>query len=108
MMRPRPRLHGATVRRKQDAGRHFAIFRVRGGEVSFDGFAGDTTSYQITLNPEPEKTYFKNIYKIFSVGDLHGNLDAFLVLLRSQDILDKNNQWKWNNGHLVVTTGDIF
>jgi hypothetical protein len=85
----------------------FRHFPVEEGEVSFDGFAGDTASYQITLNPEPEKTYFKNIYKIFSVGDLHGNLDAFLVLLRSQDILDKNNRWNWDEGHLVVT-GDIF
>jgi hypothetical protein len=55
--------------------------------------------------PPPEKIDAVN--KILVISDVHGQLDVFLALLQSHNIVDDNYNWNWDTGHLVVL-GDIF
>ncbi len=45
--------------------------------------------------------------KIFVVGDIHGENDRVLNLLKENRIIDKDGKWSWGKGHLVFL-GDIF
>lgn len=44
--------------------------------------------------------------KIFAISDIEGNFEAFVSLLHSNGIIDRNFIWKFGNGHLVVV-GDL-
>lgn len=50
---------------------------------------------------------YKSVSKIFAVGDVHGEYDGLLKLLKSNHIIDKNSNWIFGNGHLVFC-GDVF
>lgn len=82
-------------------------FPVKDNFVEFDGFAGDTNKYKLNLNPEKAPASFNEHEKIFAMGDLHGQMDAMLEMLRNQKIIDQNNRWKWGAGDLIIT-GDVF
>ena len=57
------------------------------------------------------KYYQKGIYpdynKIIAIGDIHGDYNAFLLVLIKAKIIDKNNKWIGGNTH-VVQIGDIL
>jgi hypothetical protein len=46
-------------------------------------------------------------FKVAAASDIHGQFDLFIKLLKNNKIIDKNNQWRFANGHFVIT-GDIF
>lgn len=50
---------------------------------------------------------YNRVDKIFVVSDIHGQYEIFKELLRANSIIDRNNLWIWENGHLVIL-GDVF
>ena len=49
---------------------------------------------------------WKGVDRIVAVGDVHGDLDAFVTVLRSAGVLDSRNRWSGGKTHLVQT-GDV-
>ncbi len=50
---------------------------------------------------------FDGVERIVAVGDLHGDFDACTRILRSANLIDKNNAWIGGKTHLVQT-GDVL
>ncbi|HUR66319.1 MAG TPA: metallophosphoesterase [Chitinophagaceae bacterium] len=55
---------------------------------------------------ENEKAEFPGVDKMFIVSDIEGNFAAFRKLLVAGGVIDSNYNWKFGNGHLVLT-GDF-
>ncbi|MCH7658747.1 MAG: ankyrin repeat domain-containing protein [Bacteroidetes bacterium] len=77
------------------------------GTIRFDGFAGDTNSYELFENEPEPGDIFRNVRHIFALGDIHGGYFELIELLKNNDIIDENLKWSWGNGHLVFL-GDLF
>jgi Calcineurin-like phosphoesterase len=58
------------------------------------------------LKPEFDQTY-SNIDSICVITDIHGEYGTYIDLLIGSGILDKNLNWNFGKGHLVVL-GDVF
>ena len=54
-----------------------------------------------------EEDTFDGVERIVAVGDIHGDFDACTRILRSANLIDKNNAWIGGRSHLVQT-GDIL
>ena len=65
--------------------------------------------FEINISKPNSKNpyHYKNIEKIFAVGDLHGGFDDLKKLLINNKITDKELNWIWGDGHLVFV-GDVF
>lgn len=50
---------------------------------------------------------YRNIDSIGIISDIHGEFNIYTDLLKSAGIIDKNLNWKFGKGHLLVT-GDVF
>jgi hypothetical protein len=50
---------------------------------------------------------FENVSKIMAIGDLHGEFDTFKNFLINNKVIDKNYNWIFGTGHLLLA-GDIF
>ncbi|WBX74814.1 metallophosphoesterase [Tenacibaculum pacificus] len=55
----------------------------------------------------PKKAIYKNVKKIAVLSDIHGQYDLAVELLKNNKIIDKNLNWNFGKGHLVIV-GDIF
>ena len=49
---------------------------------------------------------FQGVERIVAVGDVHGDYDQFVTILRSAGVIDNKNKWKGGKTHFVQT-GDI-
>jgi hypothetical protein len=58
------------------------------------------------LRPEYKQSYL-NVDSIGIITDIHGEYHTYINLLKAAGIIDKNLNWKFGKGHLVVL-GDIF
>lgn len=60
---------------------------------------------------EAFKYYQKGIYppveKLYAIGDIHGDLNAFLISLKKAKLIDNNFHWCGGNAH-VIQVGDIL
>ena len=56
---------------------------------------------------KPSPSTFKNVKRIAALSDIHGQYDLAVKLLLNNNIIDKNLNWSFGNGHLVIV-GDIF
>ncbi|MCK5823208.1 MAG: metallophosphoesterase [Bacteroidales bacterium] len=74
---------------------------------SFRGFAHDSLNYFFDENYYPEPSQYKDVEKIMVIGDIHGEYEYLLRLLRKTNVIDDKNNWIWGHGHLVFC-GDIF
>ncbi len=54
-----------------------------------------------------EKYSFENVSKVVAISDIHGQYDIMLSLLKSHGVIDEDNQWIFDDGHLVIV-GDNF
>jgi hypothetical protein len=59
-----------------------------------------------SLKPKNRQNY-SHVDRIGVITDIHGEFDTYVKLLKSTGIIDKNLNWKFGKGHLVVV-GDIF
>ena len=50
---------------------------------------------------------FKGVQRIVAVGDVHGDYDEFVTVLRAAAVIDGNNNWAGGKTHLVQT-GDVL
>lgn len=50
---------------------------------------------------------YRNVDSIAVLGDAHGEYDSYINLLKVNGIIDKELNWKFGAGHLVIM-GDIF
>ena len=66
----------------------------------------DDLSKNYLLKPNYSQSY-NNADSIGVISDVHGKYDNYICLLKAMGIVDKNLNWKFGTGHLVVL-GDIF
>lgn len=50
---------------------------------------------------------YPGVSKFIAISDLHGQQGLFVELLRAHHIIDKNHNWSFGQGHLVIV-GDIL
>ena len=50
---------------------------------------------------------YTGVDRVVAVGDVHGDFDAFVAVLRSAAVIDKKNHWTGGKTHLVQT-GDLL
>ncbi len=62
-------------------------------------------AFKTTFAPEPST--YKNVKKIAALSDIHGQHDLAVTLLTNNKVIDKNLNWRFGKGHLVIA-GDIF
>ena len=77
--------------------------KIVNGEVFTKPLPSD--AFQTTFIPEPST--YKNVKNIAALSDIHGQFDLAVTLLKNNKIIDKNLNWKFGKGHLVIA-GDIF
>ena len=65
----------------------------------------DQSSYDTLYYPGP--SIFNDIRKVASFSDIHGQYDLLVRLLVNNKIIDKELNWIFGEGHLVIV-GDIF
>jgi hypothetical protein len=46
---------------------------------------------------------YTGVHRIVAVGDVHGDFEAFVSVLRSAGVIDKSNKWVGGETHLVQT-----
>lgn len=61
---------------------------------------------QLRSSQTKQATY-EGVDEIFAVSDIHGQHDLFLRLLKANEIIDENQNWTFDKGHLVIV-GDNF
>jgi hypothetical protein len=78
-----------------------------GGKGSLSGIAPDTATYYIDSNMAIEPSIYPGVSRVIAIGDIHGQYERMVRMLRSAGVIDDNLQWSWGDGHLMFT-GDIF
>lgn len=59
-------------------------------------------------NPiEVNKLEYKGNFNIAAISDIHGQYTTVIKLLKTNEIIDENENWNFGNGHFVIT-GDVF
>ena len=53
------------------------------------------------------KGKYKTNEKVVAISDIHGQYNVFVDLLKNHDIIDDNNNWDFEKGHLVIV-GDVM
>lgn len=72
---------------------------------SLEGLEGE---FEICRKEKITEPYIYNkVSKIFAISDVHGQYDRMVQILQNNGIIDADNNWSWQNGHLVVL-GDVF
>jgi len=54
-----------------------------------------------------QKGIYKGIDKIYAIGDIHGDFNAFILVLQKAELIDKDYNWCGGTVH-VVQIGDIL
>ena len=68
--------------------------------------AGETFSFPLKAAIESEKSEYKKIGKQFVISDIEANFTALRRLLMAGGVIDKEFNWTFGEGHLVLT-GDF-
>jgi hypothetical protein len=50
--------------------------------------------------------HWTGVHRVVAIGDLHGDYEQYIQVMRSADLLDKKGRWSGGSTHLVQT-GDI-
>ena len=103
---------GTVIYLKRDSSENITTMETqnierKSGTIRFNGFAGDSNSYEISNIKHDSINTFSNVYRIFTMGDIHGGYYELIELLKNNGIIDKNLKWNWGKGHLVFL-GDLF
>ncbi len=76
--------------------------------VRADQFFNDVLKIEVNQDKIDEiYSVFLDVDSVFSVGDIHGEYQSLLILLKNNDIITENGDWNFGKGHLVFC-GDIF
>ncbi len=74
-----------------------------------DNFGFELKPEWISQKNEPidYKQEFKDVDRILAISDIHGQYKLFVKLLREYNVIDEENNWIFEDGHLMIV-GDIF
>jgi Calcineurin-like phosphoesterase. len=82
--------------------------KIKSDSVQVKGLKADKNKYWLRRGNYPiQKAEFENVKKILVVGDVHGEYDILIRLLKGAKVIDEELNWIWGDGH-VVFIGDIF
>lgn len=70
------------------------------------GYEPDKNSYYIPDEFEPAPSEFSDVDSVFTIGDIHGQYDRMIKMLKHGEVIDDNLGWNFGKGH-VVFVGDI-
>lgn len=65
----------------------------------------DLDAYETSFTPTT--SIYTNIDAIVALSDIHGQYNLAIEVLQNNKIIDADLNWRFGNGHLVIT-GDIF
>jgi len=68
------------------------------------------TSFSFPLKKEITEEpceYLLTPSKFLTISDFDGHIEAFTMLLQGEGVIDKNFNWVYGDGHLIIT-GDLF
>ena len=82
-------------------------FYIDDSVTSIKGIEEDGTTYQIRKKYEASPVENSTEGGIFAFGDVHGEYERMLELLKNNQIIDENNDWNFGEGHLIFL-GDVF
>lgn len=57
--------------------------------------------------PTPDDAVFTGVDRFLAIGDVHGEYDTALALLRAVGVIDDEYRWAFGDGH-VLFNGDVF
>lgn len=77
------------------------------GVTKVPGLKSDKNTYYITSEPIAPPCYYEDQSRIFVMGDIHGQYERMIKMLKAGGVIDKNLHWTWGDGHLVFI-GDIL
>ena len=89
---------------------HKTIINTKISSRVFFTFGGkDSKKHTVSLYPNPrlEESNYCDIDSIFVVGDVHGEYDRLVNLLKKSNIINDNLDWISGKSHLVFL-GDLF
>ena len=66
----------------------------------------DSFTFQLRKKIKPPKTKYKQPKKLLAISDIEGNFNAFYSLLVANKVMDKQYNWIYGEGHLVLV-GDF-
>ena len=61
----------------------------------------------VPVQQQPGKAVWTGVARVIAVGDIHGDYDELVAVLRSAGLIGQNANWAGGNTHLVQT-GDIL
>ncbi len=65
------------------------------------------TGLFLSLHADSKQYVWKDIDKIIAIGDIHGDFDSFVMILKKAKVVDDELKWIGGKTHLVQT-GDIL
>lgn len=71
------------------------------------GFEATQFSFNLKKELDNPTWEYPETDKIFAISDIEGNFAFFTKMLRNAGVIDKDFNWTFGNGHLVLI-GDIF
>lgn len=71
------------------------------------GLKSDKNTYYIRTEPIAPPCYYEEQSRIFVMGDIHGQYERMIKMLKAGGVIDNNLHWTWGDGHLVFV-GDIL
>jgi hypothetical protein len=100
--------NGAVLARYYDND-NIREFVLKGKESrKFKGFLSDSgNTYQVPMSFYPPAARFRNVSKIFTISDIHGQVELFKQILINNGVVDLDGNWTWDDGHLVIL-GDVY
>jgi len=82
--------------------------KVKRDSIMIKGQKGDPNQYLLRKGKYPvQAAQYSGVKKILAIGDVHGEYDTMVKLLKSTGVVDSDLNWSWDNGHIVFI-GDIF
>ncbi len=76
-------------------------------KTSFKGLRKDRREYHIINNPTAPPCEYDSPSRIFVMGDIHGQYERMIEMLKSGGVIDEDLNWSYGDGHLVFM-GDIL
>ena len=94
------------------AHQHQVRFRIQNRQPVTLNFGSRTKSYDrhdtlIDFEPIRPQAKLKNVDSLFVIGDIHGEFNHVIALLKSSNVIDAKLRWCGGRRHLVAL-GDIF
>lgn len=83
--------------------KRLVLKRMVEGEVEKEKL--ELNTYPTTFETEP--SIFTGVDRIAALSDIHGQFDLAIEILQNNGIIDEEQKWAFEDGHLVIV-GDIF